>query len=327
MNRWYRWAIAALVLATGAAVWSVLATTEPPPPATLFVAAAAAPGGVLFVVIGRMNGKLPGSALVGGAILGPIVALVGHVIVLAFAASFFLGFLEAGRALVEELRVDPRITEILSSPWLLLLLVDVSVVAPLTEETGKALGARFAPQASRQDAFLAGVAAGSGFAIVENVLYATAAAAFGGPWPAIVVARAMGVAVHPLATGLVVTGWWDARHGGGGRVLRRALFAGTAIHALWNGSMVALAVSETAIHVSGAPGMMGVASLAFTGALGAVAVAVLWTVTGSVMTGKDLYPAVRASEGRAMAAWIVLTASVLVPTSILILAFPSFYRG
>jgi len=324
MNRWYRWAVAALAVGIGAIVWSVLTNTKPPP-ATLFVAAAAAPGAVLFVVIGRMKGKLPIPALIGGAILGPLVALVGHAFVFAFAASFFVGFVEAGRALFEELRVDPRITEILSSPWLLLVLVDVAVVAPVAEETGKALGARFAHPASRQDAFLAGAAAGTGFAIVENVLYAAAAAMFGGPWPAILVARAMGAAVHPLATGLVVTGWWDARHGGGGPALGRAFFSGAVIHALWNGSMVALAVSESTIHVSGAPGMMGVASLAFTGALGVVALAVLWAVTSSAIAGKELDPAIRSSEGRALAAWIVLAASLLVPTAVLVLALPSFY--
>jgi len=324
MNPWYRWAVAALALGIAAIVLS-LGTVEPFP-AALFLAAAAAPGAVLFAVIGRMNGKVPIAALIGGAILGPLVASVGHAVVFAFAASFFLGFLDAGRALFDELRVDPRITEILSSPWLLLFLVHVAVVAPLTEETGKALGARFAQPASRQAAFLAGVTAGTGFAIVENVLYAAAAVTFGGPWPAILVARAMGAGVHPLATGLVVTGWWDARHGGGGRALGRAFLAGAAIHALWNASVVALAVSETAIHVSGAPGMMGVTSLAFSGALGVVAVAVLWTVTGSVIVGKELSPAVRASEGgRAIAAWIVLAASLLVPTAVLIMAFPSFY--
>jgi hypothetical protein len=137
----------------------------------------------------------------------------------------------------------------------------------------------------------------------------------------------MGAGVHPLATGFVVTGWWDARHGGGGRALGRAFLAGAAIHALWNASMVALAVSETAIHVTGAPGMMGVASLTFSGALGVVALAVLWTVTDSVIAGKELSPAVRASEGRALAAWIVAAASLLVPTAVLILAFPSFYLG
>lgn len=325
MNPWHRWAVAALVVGIAAIVVS-MGTVEPFP-AALFLAAAAAPGAVLFAVIGRMNGKLPIASLIGGAILAPVVAIVGYAVVFAFAASFLLGFLEAGRALFDELRVDPRITEILSSPWLLLVLVHVAVVAPLTEETGKALGSRFAQPASRQGAFLAGVTAGTGFAIVENVLYAAAAVTFGGPWPAILVARAMGAGVHPLATGLVVTGWWDARHGGGGRALGRAFLAGAAIHALWNASMVALAVSETAIHVSGAPGMMGVASLAFSGGLGVVAVAVLWTVTGSVIAGKELSPAVRASEGRAIAAWIVLAASLLVPTAVLILAFPSFYLG
>lgn len=326
MNRWYRLGVAALVVGTGAAVWSLLANTEPPP-ATLFVAAAGAPAAILFAVIGRMNGKLPGPALVGGAILGPIVALVGHVIVLAFAASFLLGFLEAGRALLEELRADPRIIDILSSPWLLLLLVAVSVVAPLTEETGKMLGARFAHPASRQEAFLAGVSAGTGFAVVENVLYAVAAAAFGGPWPALAVARAMGAAVHPLATGVVMTGWWDGHHGGGRQAFGRAFLAGAAIHALWNGSMVALAVAQTSTHLSGAPGLMSVASLAFIGGLGVVAVAALWAVTSSVAAGKGLFPAVHVSDARGVAAWIVLAASLLVPTSILILTFPSFYRG
>jgi len=326
MNQWYRWAFAALVLGIGSIVWSILAGTDPPP-ATLFVAAAAAPLAVLLGVLGRMGGRLPTPALIGGGILGPVVAVVGHAAVFGFAAAFLLGFLEAGRALLEELRVDPRITEILASPWVLLVLVDVSVVAPLIEETGKALGARLARPAGRREAFLAGVAAGAGFAIVENVLYALAGAAFGGPWAAIVVARAMGAAVHPLASGLVVTGWWEARHGGDRGALGRGLFAGVGVHALWNGSVVALAVSETAIRVAGAPGMMGAASLAFTGALGVVAAAVLWTVTGSVIAGRDPSVAVRVSEARAVAAWIVLAASLLVPTAVLILAFPSFYLG
>ncbi len=326
MNRWFRWAVASLVLGIGAIVWSILAGTEPPT-ATLFVAATAAPLAVLFGVLGRMGGRLPTPALIGGAILGPVVAIVGHAAVFAFAAAFFLGFLQAGRALLEELRVDPHITEVLASPWLLLVLVDVSVVAPLTEETGKALGARLSRPASRPEAFLAGAAAGAGFAVVENVLYALAGAAFGGPWTAIVVARAMGAAVHPLATGLVVTGWWEARHGGGARALGRGFFAGAGVHALWNGTIVALAVAETAIRLSGAPGMMGVASLAFTAALGVVAAAALWMVSGSIIAGRDPLSEVRVSETRTVAAWIVLSASLLVPVAVLVLAFPSFYLG
>lgn len=326
MNRWHRSALATLVLGIGDIVWSILARTDPPA-ATLFVAAAAAPLAVVFGVLGRTGGRLPTPAVVGGAILGPLVALVGHAAVFAFAAAFLLGFLETGRSLLEELRVDPRVADVLSSPWLLLVLVDVGVVAPLIEETGKAFGARLARPSSRRGAFRAGVAAGAGFAIVENVLYAFAGAIVGGPWPAIVVARAMGAAVHPLAGGLVVTGWWDARHGGGARALGRGFVAGAGVHALWNGTIVALAVAETAIRVRGAPNMMGVASLAFTAALGVLAAAALWTVSGSVVAGGDPSSGVRVSEARTMAAWIVLAASLLVPVAILILAFPSFYRG
>ena len=326
MNVRYRWAVVVLVAGIGSLVWTVLAGDEPPP-ATLFVAAAAAPVAVLLAVLGRTGGRLPLSALIGGAVVGPVVALAGHAIVFAFAAAFLLGFLESGRALLESLRIDPRIIEILSSPWLLLVLVDVSVVAPLTEETGKALGAGLARPATRRDAFLSGVAAGAGFALVENVLYASVAALFGGPWPAVVVARAMGAAVHPLASGLVVTGWWDARHGAGGTAMGRGFFAGAGVHAAWNASMVALAVAETVVHASGAPGLMGAASLAFTGALGVVAAAALWSVTGSVMAGRAPATEVRASEARTVAAWILLTASLLVPAGILILAFPSFYLG
>ena len=149
--------------------------------------------------------------------------------------------------MLDSLRIDPRLTDILSSPWVLLLLVDLAVVAPLTEETGKALGAGLARPAARRDAFVSGVAAGAGFAIVENILYASVAATVGGPWPAVVVARAMGAAVHPLASGLVVMGWWDARHGGGGPAMAKGFFAGAGVHAAWNASMVALVVAETAV--------------------------------------------------------------------------------
>ncbi|NIS37015.1 MAG: PrsW family intramembrane metalloprotease, partial [Actinobacteria bacterium] len=54
-------------------------------------------------------------------------------------------------------------------------------------------------------------AAGAGFAVVENVLYALGGAWASGPWTAILLARLPGAAVHPLASGLVVLGWWELR--------------------------------------------------------------------------------------------------------------------
>ncbi len=325
MNVRFRWAVVVLAAGMGSVLWTVL-TGEDPPAVALFIGAAAAPIAVLLLVWGRTGERFPASALIGGALVGPAVALAGHALVFAFAAAFLRGFLQSGRALLEALRIDPRIREILSSPWLLLLLVDVSMVAPLTEETGKALGARLARPASRRDAFLAGVAAGAGFAVVENALYALAAALFGGPWAAVVVARAMGAAVHPLACGLVMTGWWDARHGSGGAV-GRGFFAGVGVHAVWNASMVALLVAETAVHERGGPGLMGATSLVFTGALGVVAVAVLWRLIGSVIEGRTPVSELRALDARTVAGWILLTACLLVPVAILILAFPGFYLG
>jgi RsiW-degrading membrane proteinase PrsW (M82 family) len=322
----HRWAVLALAAGLGSMLWVILAGDEPPP-ASLLVAAAAAPMAVLLAVVGRTGGWLPGRAIVGGGVIGPVVALAGHAVVFAFAAAFILGFRESGRALLDSLRIDPRLTEILSSPWVLLLLVDLVVVAPLTEETGKALGAGLARPATRRDAFVSGVAAGAGFAIVENILYASVAATFGGPWPAVVVARAMGAAVHPLASGLVVMGWWDAHHGGGGPSMARGFFAGAGVHAIWNASMVAVVVAQTGIWVSGAPYLIGTASLAFTGVLGVVAAAVLWWVAGQVLEPHAPTIEIRASEARAVAGWIVLTAGLLVPVAILILAFPSFYTG
>lgn len=310
------------VAAAGAAAvaWSLLPST---PPMALFVAAAAAPATVLLAIHARLGARVSGGAALGGALVGPVFAIAGHAFVAAFIWAFVVGFADTGRTLLDSLRADPRITSLLSSPWVLVLLVDVVTVAPLTEEAGKALGAAIGRPGSRREAFLSGIAAGAGFAFVENVLYAVFAAVFGGPWAAILVARATGAAVHPLASGLVTLGRWDAGHGGGARELFRGYFSGVGIHALWNGSIVAVLVAETA---AGA-GEGGPASLAFAAALGAVLAAALWVVTRAVDEGRNAVEVVRPTDVRTLAAWIVLAASMLLPIAALTIAFPSFYGG
>jgi RsiW-degrading membrane proteinase PrsW (M82 family) len=320
VDRRYVGAFAAAGLGLAAVVWTVVVAAGTP--AVVFlVAAGAAPVAVLLVVWARLDRPLRLRAAVGGAIVGPIVAIVGHAVVTAFAAAFFLGFLDSGRALLDELRVDPRIADVLASPWLLLLLVHYSVAAPVIEELGKALVARID---ARGDAFLAGVAAGVGFAVVENLLYASVAALFGGPWPAIVVARSLGACVHPLASGMVMLGWWDARNGGGARRLARGFLSGAGVHAIWNAAAVALFVL---VESSNAPLGGAGAALAFTAVLGAMFAAWLWTVVRAVAGDADPLSAIRPADARAVAAWIVLTAATLVPVAFAILAFPSFYGG
>jgi RsiW-degrading membrane proteinase PrsW (M82 family) len=312
---------ALILTAIGIAVLAALAPGDASDSA-LVLGVAAAPIGVLLAVRARVgpSGREP-MAAVGGGLVGPVVAIATHALVGAFAYAFFLGFADAGRDLLDALRIDPRLQELLASPWIVLLMVDVAVVAPLTEEAGKVLGAFwFAPPRDRREAFLAGAAAGTGFAVVENLLYAGLAAAFGGPWQAVVLARTLGTAVHPLSSALVALGVYDRRHGDGIAALLRGYGAGVAVHALWNGSLVVLAVAAT---VGGTTGATELVQLAFSAALGAVLGAVLWIRAGRV--GKE--PAASVWSRAAIAAWILLCASMLVPVAVIVLTFPSFSAG
>jgi RsiW-degrading membrane proteinase PrsW (M82 family) len=313
-------ALGLILAAIGLTAWSALAPSGGAD-AALVVGAAAAPIGVLLAVRAR-TGAFPRElhAAAGGGVVGPVVAIVSHTFVAAFAYAFFLGFAEAGRALLDALRVDPRAHDVIASPWFILLLVEVVVVAPLTEEAGKALGAFwFGRPRDRREAFLAGVAAGTGFAVVENLLYVGLAAAFGGPWQAVVLARTLGAAVHPLASGIVAVGAWDARTRGTGALLRGYL-TGVGVHALWNGTIVVLAAAS-AVGQGPSGDVVGIAELVFSGVLGIALGGALWIRSGRVFDQRR--PALGWSRP-VVAGWVLLCASLVVPVAIGVLVFPSF---
>jgi RsiW-degrading membrane proteinase PrsW (M82 family) len=321
----YRSAVAVTALGLGAVVWAILAGPRSPG-LPLFVAGSAVPLAVLLAVRAKLLLPFPGRAFLGGGTVGPMVALASHAFVGAFAVAFFLGFARSGTHLLESLRADPRLTAVLASPWVILLLVEVSLVAPLTEEAGKALGAAFSRPENRGQAFLAGVAAGTGFAVVENLLYAGLGATMAGPWPAIAATRSLGAAVHPLASGIVMLGWWEWRHERDLSRLAKRFVAGAGIHALWNGAVVALIVADTAAGQSAVSRTVSGIALAYIGALGVSVGAALWTMTAGLADGERAID-VRFSDARAVGGWIVLAASLLVPVVILLLAFPGFYLG
>lgn len=319
-----RWACAIAAGAAGIAAGAVaLVLGDRTPPVLFVIAATAAPAALGLAVWARTGGALPVRAVVGGATIGPAVAVLSHAIVAAFATAFFLGFADTGRSLLHLLRADPNITAILASPWVVLAFVEYAAVAPMTEEFGKYLGSRVQRPASRREAFVSGVAAGVGFAIVEDLLYAAAAVMWGGPWLAVAVVRVSGSAVHPLATGLVALGWWDGRSNGARPILRGSA-AGAGVHALWNGSLVALLVVQTTVGSGHVLSGGGIATIVFGATLGVVLAAVLWSTTSSVCAGRDPAAAVRSSDARSLAAGIVLAASLLVPVAVLVLAFPAF---
>jgi RsiW-degrading membrane proteinase PrsW (M82 family) len=291
----------------------------------LIVAGSAFPFAVLSVVRIRLDDQTRPAAFVGGAVLGVAAAFGGYAVVFAFAYAFILGFADHAASLLDALRVDPRFTDLLASPWVLVLIAEVVVVAPFTEEFGKALGARWARPASRQQAFLAGAAAGAGFAVVENVLYALGGAWASGPWTEILLARLPGAAVHPLASGLVVLGWWEWRRADRRSEGIRLMAIGVAVHAAWNAALVALVMTESAFFLWSAPGITRIASLSYGAGMGLAVAAAMWWTLSRLSSSNSL--AVGMSSGRYVAGWVVGCGLLLVPVVMAVLAFPDFYLG
>lgn len=323
MSAPYRLAVLSGGGALAAIVYAVVSGIDDQP-VLLVIAAVGGPLAVGALVTGRLGRSFPTASLVGGATIGPLVAVASHAAVAAFVYFFVLGFADEATAVLDRLRVDPRLVDALGSPWTLVLLVDLAVVAPLTEETGKALGARLGNPPTRRDAFLAGVAAGVGFAMVENLFYVGFGSVFGGPWPEIALQRVFGIAVHPLASGLVMVGWWDLRHGERWALLKGFL-AGAGVHALWNGSVVAVGVVQIAFDVGGTSDSLPEAGFGYLVALGAALLGVLWLTTRSVAGEGNPVSAVDFADGRVVAGWVLLMTSLLIPATIMVIAFPGFY--
>ena len=153
-------------------------------------------------------------------------------------------------------------------------------------------------------------------------------APFGGPWPAIALSRSMGAPVHPLACGLVMVGWWEWRSDRRPATLLRGYLSGVGIHALWNGSLVVIGVVESVLSLGGSvAGALGPLALTYAPALGVALCGVLGLAVVGIAEDR---PAIRAPglrDGRMLAGWTVISATLLVPVAVLVLAFPAFYRG
>jgi RsiW-degrading membrane proteinase PrsW (M82 family) len=293
----------------------------------ILVAAPATPIAIGCILAGRMARPVPWRAPLLGAVVGTGIGLVVEPLAAGFVLLFVQGFAGSGQRLITSLQLDPRLVTVLASPWVLVLLVELVAVAPLTEEAGKALGARLARPRSREEAFYFGAWAGVGFALVENLLYAGIGATAGGGWPLVALSRSLGAAVHPLATGLVMLGWWQWRDSRRPLDLARGYLSGAGIHALWNGTLVTLGVVVAAWSVGTIGTGLQYLSLVYGGVLGVAMAAALWVVAGNVAGGRDPLMGRTLRSARPVAMLTVLGASLLVPLAILVVAFPNFYRG
>jgi len=149
---------------------------------------------------------------------------------LAYTFSDTLGFGSSG-----------FIERLFFSPVIVVFLLFIAFQAPLPEEFAKALAIPFFGRkriTSERQAFMIGLAAGAGFAILENMLYEGLYAQWSGwSWGGITLLRGLGSVLHPLCTGIVALGWFRARKGGLKELLK-AYGIAVGLHTLWNGGFL-----------------------------------------------------------------------------------------
>jgi len=253
------WAVGggfALALAIGLGLQRVEVCAPLLFPLCLMVAAVAPPLAAVVWMLDRRPGTLTwrraGVAFVSGATVSVILAIILEVLLPGIVLLLVLDLAEPvvdGLGKLFDALAGREVARVLTSPGFLFALVELAVVAPLVEETVKPLVTLplLRHLERPRDALLLGAAAGAGFAVLENVLYATAGLRI---WAGILAVRALGAAVHPLGTGLVTLSWHgllrsrpDTRSEDGRKIGRRWLSAyglAVGIHALWNGGSALL---------------------------------------------------------------------------------------
>lgn len=332
MGRQYR--IPAMALAVTVAAILLVLSWDDAPGVLLLVAAVGPPISALLLARSAAGGgsslRRLAAAFGLGATLIPFLVITVHGAVLAAVYTLVEPLGEAGRDLLDGLRVDPTFVEVLTSPWALLFLVELALVAPLAEESLKPLAARIVRPGSRREAFLLGAAAGAGFAAIEDVLYASGWFFSSEWWLPIAVLRSTGAALHLLGAGLISVALYERRqHVGRPTSLAKVWGLAVGIHAFWNGAIaVAMMLFEERSRVGlGGSGwewgialdvLLGMVGMAL---LGALVVAARWAVPEEPRSGERV---VDLGRPEVVAGWATLTALMLIPAIVLILVFPSF---
>ena len=262
--------------------------------------------------------------VVGGMGSTTLTLLVGGAVTLA-AYAVLLPF----RELMARIVASPDLERLFFSPALAFAIVETAVVAPLVEELTKPLAAILLGRRlrSRSEALLVGMAAGAGFAVVENMMYESGGFRL---WAAVATLRGIGGVLHPLNAGLVAVGWYDVlveRQPGSWRRLFGLYALAVTIHALWNGGLALIFSTAGAyffatdtwrisVYGLGQPGIV----LAFM-ALEAIALWRLLILTTDRLRGGseavDGGIGLRLNEPRRLAVWALGLILVIVPIGML----------
>lgn len=285
----------------------------------LLLASAAVPVAVLLAVRGKLDQRIRLAAFVMGGTLAVGMSLVGYLLLGSAGYAIFGGFAEW---LVDSADgvLNADLVETLRAPWMIVLAVEVVVLAPLIEEFSKGLSARLSRPSDRASAVMAGVSAGVGFAIIENIAYAFGSLFDVGGWETVVLVRMLGSAVHPVAAGLVSLGWWELRNQPESVGSVRLIAVGVGVHALWNGAVMAVFVASVTFGGTPTPLESVLVAMGYAGALGVIIALGGWQALNRIATGE--LPGATADPGDAarMGAWVVLASSMLIPAVAVVFA-------
>ncbi len=289
---------------------------------------------VLVLADPEAERRSPWLSLVLGATAIPAIVLLLHGVFLALGYGLVAPFVQPAQEFWEQLRADPDLFRILTSGWALGLIIELAVVAPLAEEATKPLAALVRRPRTARDAFLFGAAAGTGFAMIENVLYSSGWF-FGSleGWLPIAVMRMLGAGLHAFGAGMVAWGFFQLRTGLPGRWRRFWLSFWVALtaHGLWNGSVAVTIALAAARETGGLRGRYnayswGVVLLVLLAVLGVLILAALLLAARRIGAGESPLRAVplrQAATPQSIAAWGLVSSAFLIPATILILVYPN----
>jgi RsiW-degrading membrane proteinase PrsW (M82 family) len=279
-------------------------------------------------------GRRPWLSLILGATVVPAIVLVLHGAFLALGYTLVSPFVEPAQQLWEQLRADPDLFAVLTSGWALATIIELAVVAPLAEETTKPLAALVRRPRTAAEAFLFGAAAGTGFAMIENVMYASGWM-WGSldNWLPVAVLRMLGAGLHAFGAGMVAWGFFQLRIREPGRWRRFWLagFVALSAHGLWNGSVavtIALfAARETGgLRTRGDAYEWGVVLMVFLAVLGVVITGALLMAARRIGRGESplrVLPVEDIGTPQGIAAWALVSSTLLIPMVILVLVYPN----
>jgi RsiW-degrading membrane proteinase PrsW (M82 family) len=329
-----RWAIAIIgFTVTLMAIVSTLFGGATDPVALIFAAVGTPVSTFLLMraVLDPPVGTRPGvSPFLLGATVVPIAVLALGALATVAAVAVIDPLRAAAVDLGDELSIDTNFTDLLFTGWAFFLLAELAVVAPFLEETLKPLGALVALPRTRSEALMFGAAAGTGFAVIENIIYASGSLLGTEWWAPISVVRMSGSALHLIGTALVTLAVFELRRPKEQRLISLPSAYGLAlgVHAAWNGTIavaIILFAGNDRLGLSNDALAWGIGLLILLATFGAVLLAALLAVARAVRNDEPLRRIASMDslgQSEQIAAWTLVTTLLLVPIGIAITVFP-----